>query len=150
LALILIMATTLILGAGIPTTAAYVITATVSASALSTLGVDILTAHLFIFYFAILADITPPVGVTAFSAANLANAPPMRTALFSVKYAFAGFVVPYFFVYQPAILLQSTNVLEIIFTVISVIISVIILASVLMGIMYTKLNKLKRILLAII
>src|SRR5690625_1744855 len=70
IALILIMVTTLVLGAGIPTTAAYVITATVSAAALSTLGIDIVTTHMFIFYFAILADITPPVGVTAFSAAN--------------------------------------------------------------------------------
>src|SRR5699024_593085 len=91
LALILVMITTLVLGAGIPTTAAYVITASISASALSSMGIEVLTAHLFIFYFATLADITPPVGVTAFSAAGLANAPPMKTALFSVKYAFAGF-----------------------------------------------------------
>src|SRR5699024_2301059 len=134
LALILVMITTLVLGAGIPTTAAYVITATISASALSSMGIEVLTAHLFIFYFATLADITPPVGVTAFSAAGLANAPPMKTALFSVKYAFAGFVVPYFFVYHPAIILQSSNLLLISFSTISAVVSVIIIASSLMGV----------------
>lgn len=150
LALILIMLTTLILGAGIPTTAAYVITATVSSTALSTLGVDIVTAHLFIFYFAIMADITPPVGVTAFSAANLANAPPMKTALLSIKYAFAGFVVPYFFVYQPAILMKDALIYEIVFTFISITISVFILAAALSGVMFTKLRIIERVFLIII
>ena len=147
IALILIMVTTLVLGAGIPTTAAYVITATVSAAALSTLGIDIVTTHMFIFYFAILADITPPVGVTAFSAANLANAPPMKTALLSVKYAFAGFVVPYFFVYQPAILLQDSSFIQIVFTFISVVISVVALAAAFMGVMFKKLKVYERVLI---
>lgn len=150
IALILIMVTTLVLGAGIPTTAAYVITATVSAAALSTLGIDIVTTHMFIFYFAILADITPPVGVTAFSAANLANAPPMKTALLSVKYAFAGFVVPYFFVYQPAILLQDSNFIQIVFTFISVVISVVALAAAFMGVMFKKLKVYERVLIAVV
>lgn len=150
LALILIMLTTLVLGAGIPTTAAYVITATVSSAALSSLGVDVVTVHLFIFYFAIMADITPPVGVTAFSAAGLANAPPMKTALLSVKYAFAGFIVPYFFVYQPAILMNGAPIYEVAFTFVSIVISVIILASSLMGVMFAKLNVLERIFLAIV
>lgn len=150
LALILIMLTTLVLGAGIPTTAAYVITATVSSAALSSLGVDIVTVHLFIFYFAIMADITPPVGVTAFSAANLANAPPMKTALLSVKYAFAGFIVPYFFVYQPAILMNGSPIYEVAFTFVSIVITVVILASSLMGVMFTKLNVLERTILVIV
>lgn len=150
IALILIMATTLILGAGIPTTAAYVITATISASALSNLGVDVVTAHLFIFYFAIMADITPPVGVTAFSAANLAGAPPMKTALYSVKYAFAGFIVPFFFVYQPAIMIMDASVIEIIFTFISVTLTVVVLAATLTGVMFTKMTVIERIALTIV
>jgi TRAP transporter 4TM/12TM fusion protein len=150
LALLLIMVTTIVLGAGIPTTAAYVITATVSAAALTAFDVNILTAHLFIFYFAILADITPPVGVTAFSAANVANSPPMKTALFSVKYAFAGFVVPFIFVYHPALLMSSDfTMFEIGFTFVSAILSVIVLAAAIMGIMFTKLSVLQRILLLI-
>src|SRR5699024_11475913 len=111
------------------------------------MGIEVLTAHLFIFYFATLADITPPVGVTAFSAAGLANAPPMKTALFSVKYAFAGFVVPYFFVYHPAIILQSSNLLLISFSTISAVVSVIIIASSLMGVMFAKLTPLERIIM---
>ncbi len=150
LALILIMLTTLVLGAGIPTTAAYVITATISSAALAALGVDTVIVHLFIFYFAIMADITPPVGVTAFSAANLANAPPMQTALLSVKYAFAGFIVPYFFVYQPAILMNGAPIYEVVFTFFSIVVSVIILSASLIGIMFTKLNIVERIILAII
>ena len=149
LALILIMLTTLLLGAGIPTTAAYVITATVSAAALANLGVELVVAHLFIFYFALMADITPPVGVTAFSSANLAGAPPMKTALFSIKYAFAGFIVPYFFVYQPAILIVGSNVFEVVFTFISITITVIILAAALIGAMFPKLTMIERTFLII-
>jgi TRAP transporter 4TM/12TM fusion protein len=151
LALVLIMITTIVLGAGIPTTAAYVITATVSAAALTAYDVNLLTAHLFIFYFAILADITPPVGVTAFSAANVANSPPMKTALFSVKYAFAGFVVPFIFVFHPALLMTSDySAVEIIFTFALAIFSVIVLASVIMGMLFTKLSAIERILLLIL
>ena len=149
LALILIMLTTLLLGAGIPTTAAYVITATVSAAALLNFGIELVVAHLFIFYYALMADITPPVGVTAFSSANLAGAPPMKTALLSIKYAFAGFIVPFFFVYQPAILIVGSNVVEIIFTFISITITVIILAAALIGAMFTKLNIIERTILIV-
>lgn len=145
LALLLIMVTTIILGAGIPTTAAYVITATVSAAALTVFEIDILTAHLFIFYFAILADITPPVGVTAFAAANVANSPPMKTAFLSVKYAFAGFVVPFIFVYHPELLMSENSTLfEIVLTFILAVLTVIVLAAVIMGIMFTKLSWLER------
>ncbi|QKY70276.1 TRAP transporter fused permease subunit [Lentibacillus sp. CBA3610] len=151
LALILIMIATIALGAGIPTTAAYVITATVSAAALTSYGLELVTAHLFIFYFAILADITPPVGVTSFAAANVANSPPMKTAFLSVKYAFAGFIVPYIFVYHPALLMSSEHGLfEIILTFISAVLSVIALASVLMGVMFTKLSVVQRIVLLIL
>src|SRR5699024_6752336 len=96
------------------------------------------------------ADITPPVGVTAFSAAGLANAPPMKTALFSVKYAFAGFIVPYFFVYHPALILQETNLFSIVFSTTSAVVSVIILASSLMGVMFEKINIPTRIVLGVL
>lgn len=151
LALLLTMGTTIVLGAGIPTTAAYVITATVSAAALTSYDLNLLTVHLFIFYFAILADITPPVGVTAFAAANVAGAPPMKTALLSVRYAFAGFVVPFIFIYHPALLLpEGASYLEILWTFIFAIITIIALAAANRGVLFKKLSAAERILLLIL
>lgn len=151
LALILVMITTIFLGAGIPTTAAYIITATISAVALTGYGISLTTVHLFIFYFAILADITPPVGVTAFSAANVANSPPMKTALFSVKYAFAGFIVPFIFVYNPELLLaEGSTLLEIMWIFFISSISVIVLASSIIGVFFTKFSLVTRAVLAIL
>ncbi|WP_339234446.1 MULTISPECIES: TRAP transporter permease [Oceanobacillus] len=149
--LILIAIITIILGAGIPITAAYVITATVSTAALTAYGIDLLTAHLFIFYFALLADITPPVGITAFAAANIADSPPMKTAFMAPKYAFAGFIVPFIFVYHPALLMQPSYAwYEILFTFISTIIVVVTLAAVFIGYMSRKLSIINRILLLIL
>ncbi|MBD1381509.1 TRAP transporter permease [Metabacillus arenae] len=151
LALFLIMLVTLILGAGIPTTPAYIITATVAASALSAFGVPTLVAHFFVFYFAILADITPPVGVTAFAAANIAESPPMKTALMTPRFAFAGFVVPFVFVMSPELLmLEGSSVGSILYVFISTIISVITLAAVVVGTLFTKLSLVKRMTLLLI
>lgn len=151
LALILVMIATIILGAGIPTTAAYVITATVSATALTGFGIELTTVHLFIFYFAILADITPPVGVTAFSAANVANSPPMKTALYSVKYAFAGFLVPFIFVYNPALLLKDGFTFwDSAWIFLIAALSVIALASSMIGVFFVKFSMPMRLLIAFV
>ncbi|MFJ8235463.1 TRAP transporter permease [Ureibacillus sp. NPDC094379] len=151
IALILVMITTIFLGAGIPTTAAYIITATISAAALTEYGVPLVAVHLFIFYFAILADITPPVGVTAFSAANVANSPPMKTALFSVKYAFAGFIVPFIFMYNPELLMvEGSSVLGIITIFVISSVSVIALAASIIGVFFIKFGVIERIILAIV
>lgn len=148
IALILIMIVTILLGAGIPTTPAYVITATVASGALTFFDVPILTAHLFVFYFAILADITPPVGVTAFAAANIAQSPPMKTALLTPKFAFAGFIVPYVFVYQPALLMHPDASLGvIILSFISTVLGVVSLAAAIIGYMFNKLSIIKRLIL---
>ncbi|HUF51810.1 MAG TPA: TRAP transporter fused permease subunit [Longimicrobiales bacterium] len=105
LALLLTALTSLILGMGLPTTAAYVVLAALSAPALVALGVPLLAAHLFIFYFGCMSNVTPPVSLAAYAAAGMADAPPMRTAVTAMTLAGAGFIVPFMFVYGPPLLL---------------------------------------------
>ena len=83
-----------VLGTGIPTTAAYVIAVTVGAAALGNLGVSLLAAHLFVFYYAVLSDLTPPDAVTAFAAANIAGADMFATGIEAFRLGIAGFLVP--------------------------------------------------------
>lgn len=107
IALLLTAAGSLVLGMGLPTTAAYVVLAALGAPGLVNLGVPLLAAHLFIFYFGCISNVTPPVSLAAFAAAGIAGAPPMRTALTAMSLAAAGFVVPFMFVYGPALLLTG-------------------------------------------
>ncbi len=105
LALPLIMIASLLLGMGLPTTAAYVMVAALAVPALVEMGVIPMAAHLFAFYFACISAITPPVAIAAYAGAGLAGAPAMRTGWESVRLAAAGFIVPYMFVYGPQLLL---------------------------------------------
>lgn len=107
LCMLLIFLVVSVLGTGIPTTAAYIIAVTVGAQALGNLGVAVLTAHLFVFYYAVLSDLTPPDAVTAFAAANLAGSEMMATGIEAFRLGFAGFLVPFVFVYQPALLVTE-------------------------------------------
>jgi TRAP-type uncharacterized transport system fused permease subunit len=84
------------------------ITVTIGAAAMGNLGVAVLAAHLFVFYYAVLSDLTPPDAITAFAAANLAGSEMMSTGTEAFKLGIAGFLVPFAFVYQPALLLQGT------------------------------------------
>jgi len=97
-----------VLGMGLPTTAAYVVLAALGAPALVQLGVPLLAAHLFIFYYGCISNVTPPVSLAAFAAAGIAGAPPLRTAMSAAVLAGAGFIVPFMFVYGPALLLQGS------------------------------------------
>jgi TRAP-type uncharacterized transport system fused permease subunit len=108
LTMILIFLVVSVLGTGIPTTAAYVIAVTIGAAAMGGLGVAVLAAHLFVFYYAVLSDLTPPDAITAFAAANLAGSEMMSTGIEAFKLGIAGFLVPFAFVYQPALLLQGS------------------------------------------
>ena len=94
-ALVLIMISSIVLGMGLPTTAAYVVLAALGAPALVQLGVPLLAAHLFIFYFGCISNVTPPVSLAAFAAAGISGSPPIRTALFAAVLAGAGFIVPF-------------------------------------------------------
>jgi TRAP transporter 4TM/12TM fusion protein len=107
--LFLTMIASLILGMGSPTTANYVITSTIAAPAIIMLGVPDLSAHLFVFYFGIIADITPPVALAAFSAAAISGGEPIKTGIDSTKLSIAAFIIPYMFVLSPELLLIDTT-----------------------------------------
>lgn len=107
LALVLTALICLILGLGLPTAAAYLTTAILGAPALIELGVSPIAAHLFIFYFAVVSGITPPVAIAAFAAAAMAGAGPMRTALTATRLGVAAYIIPFMFVYGPPLLLQG-------------------------------------------
>ncbi|MEX2465584.1 MAG: TRAP transporter fused permease subunit [Gemmatimonadota bacterium] len=105
IALLLTALGSVVLGMGLPTTAAYVVLAALGAPALEQLGVPLLAAHMFIFYFGCISNVTPPVSLAAFAAAGIAGSPPIRTAFVAAGLAGAGFVVPFMFVYGPELLL---------------------------------------------
>ena len=103
------MTACLVLGMGLPTTANYIVTSTVVVPALAALKVPLLAAHLFVFYFGILADVTPPVCLASFTAAGIAGANPSKTGRAAFIMAIPAFIVPYAFVYSPEMLLQGTS-----------------------------------------
>jgi TRAP transporter 4TM/12TM fusion protein len=109
LVLFFTMIASLILGMGSPTTANYVITSTIAAPAIILLGVPDLPAHLFVFYFGIIADITPPVALAAFAAAGVSGGEPIKTGIDSAKLAIAAFIIPYMFVLSPELLMIDTS-----------------------------------------
>lgn len=105
LTLFFTMIASLVLGMGVPTTANYLITATITAPAVVALGVPVLAAHMFTFYFGIVADITPPVALAAYAGSAIAKSDPFKTGVTATKIAIAAFIIPYMFVFNPAILL---------------------------------------------
>ncbi|RJX74095.1 TRAP transporter permease [Pseudomonas sp. LS-2] len=109
LSLILTMITCLILGMGIPTIPNYIITSSIAAPALLELGVPLIVSHMFVFYFGILADLTPPVALACFAAAPIAKETGFKISLWAVRIALAGFVIPFMAVYNPALMLQGDN-----------------------------------------
>lgn len=125
LTLVFTMITSLILGMGAPTTANYVITSTIAAPALIKLGVPMLAAHMFTFYFGIVADITPPVALAAFAGAAIAKANPFKTGVIATKLAIAAFLVPYIFVYSPSLLLINATPLGILQMIVTAVIGMV-------------------------
>ncbi len=105
IALVFTMVASLVLGMGIPTTATYIVLATMAAPALQKLGVEPLAAHLFVFYFGVVADITPPVALAVYAGAAIAGSDPWKTGIEAVKLAIAAFMIPYFFVLSPVLIL---------------------------------------------
>jgi TRAP transporter 4TM/12TM fusion protein len=148
LALFLTAVASIILGMGLPTTAAYVVLAALGAPALTDLGVSVLGAHLFVFYFGCMSNVTPPVALAAFAAAGIAGASAMRTAITAVVLAGTGFVIPFMFVYGPALLLDG-SVPEIALALLTAIIGVTALAAAGMGYFKTELRAWERLLFAV-
>lgn len=109
LTLLFTMVTCMILGMGLPSIPSYLITATIAAPALVQLGIPAIAAHMFCFYFAMFANLTPPVALASFAAAGISGASPMKTGWVSVKLALAGFIVPYMFVYNPQLMLEDIS-----------------------------------------
>ncbi|WP_338663258.1 TRAP transporter fused permease subunit [Pararoseomonas sp. SCSIO 73927] len=107
LLLILLAITVLVLGMGLPTTPSYIIAAAIGVPQLIAMGVDVLPAHLFLFYFAVLADVSPPVAAAAFAAASIAGSKPTITALHATRLGIAGFTVGFAFIYDPGIMLRG-------------------------------------------
>lgn len=144
--LFLTMAACLILGVGMPSAASYIIVAALAVPALIDLGVSTLSAHLFAYYFAVLANVTPPVCMAAYAAASVANAPMLRTGVSASKLALTGFLVPFMFVYGPALLLKG-EILEIAWSTLTALIGIFSLATSLEGWLLHRANLAERILL---
>ena len=126
--LVFTMITCMILGMGLPSIPAYIITAAIAAPALSKLGIPPAAAHMFSFYYAMFANLTPPVALASFAAAGLSGGDPMKTGVASVKLAIAGFIVPFMFVFSPQLMLINTTLLEGAWTSITACIGVFLLA----------------------
>ena len=126
LALVFTMIASIILGMGIPTAAAYIIVAVLGAPALMRLGVPMIAAHMFVFYFAIISGITPPVALAAYAGAGIAKSSPMKTAIYATLFGLYKFLLPYIFIYNTGLLLLGTIKDISVTVIISVIISFII------------------------
>ena len=139
------MVTSLILGMGVPTTANYVITSTIAAPALIQMGVPLMAAHMFVFYFGIIADVTPPVALAAFAGAGISGGNPMKTGVEASKLAVAAFVIPYIFVLSPAILMINTTAGELIWALLTALIGMVGLGAAMIGYFLAPANPLIRL-----
>jgi len=148
LTLFFTMITSLILGIGVPTTANYVITSTIAAPALLMLGVGIIPAHMFVFYFGIIADITPPVCLAAVAASGIAKSEPMKTGVQATRLAIAAFLIPYIFVYSPRLLMIDSTPMLLIFDIVTALIGITCVASALTGFLKVHMNIIERLLFA--
>lgn len=143
--LVFTMITCMILGMGLPSIPSYIITSTIAAPALVQLGIPALVAHMFCFYFAMFANLTPPVALAAFAAAGIAGGSPMKTGWASVKLALAGFILPYMFVYNTDLLLLDTPLAKAIQVAVTAAVGVFLISTAVEGFLFTKVNIVLRI-----
>lgn len=142
--LILTMISSLILGMGLTTTACYIILAVLVAPALIKMGVSAMAAHLFILYFGVISAITPPVALAAYAAAGIAGSSPIKTGYSALKIGIAGFILPYLFIFRPALILEGSPV-TIIYTIFISVIALYLLAASIIGYMLVNANIFERI-----
>ncbi|MFJ7951489.1 TRAP transporter permease [Lysinibacillus sp. NPDC096418] len=156
LTLVFVMIASLILGMGAPTTANYVITSTIAAPAIVALlspntpqelvpVVVLLSAHFFVFYFGIIADITPPVALAAFAASGISGGDPIKTGVNSAKLAIAAFIIPYMIIFSPALLMIDTTIPQIIWVVFTAITGMVAIGAGVIGFWYRKMLWIERI-----
>ena len=146
LSLVLTMLTCLVLGMGIPTIPNYIITSSIAAPALLDLGVPLIVSHMFVFYFGIMADLTPPVALACFAAAPIAKERGLKISLWAVRIAVAGFVVPFMAVYSPALMLQGDSLLATVYVVFKAALAIGIWGVVFTGYLQAKLTWWERLL----
>ncbi len=148
IALLLTMLCCIVLGMGVPTTANYCIMASTCAPILITIGVPQVAAHFFVFYFGIVADITPPVALAAYAGSAIAKAPPMKTAFNASRLAIGAFIVPYIFAMNPAMLFVDTTTVQVVLVVASSLIGIFGVAASLSGFLFKPIHPLVRVVLA--
>ena len=156
LTLFFVMIASLVLGMGAPTTANYVITSTIAAPAIITLLAPdvsqalvpmtvLLSAHFFVFYFGIIADITPPVALAAFAASGISGGDPIKTGVNSAKLAIAAFIIPYIIVYSPALLMIDVTIWQVLWVVFTALMGMIAIGAGIIGYWYRPINWIERI-----
>lgn len=146
LSLVLTMLTCLVLGMGIPTIPNYIITSSIAAPALLDLGVPLIVSHMFVFYFGIMADLTPPVALACFAAAPIAKEKGLKISLWAIRIAVAGFIVPYMAVYSPGLMLQGGSLLATAYVVLKAVLAIGIWGAVFTGYLQRSLSWWERIL----
>ncbi len=140
LALFLTMIACIVLGMGVPTTANYLIMATITAPILIAMDVPMLAAHMFVFYFGIVADITPPVALAAYAGSAIAHSDPFKTGVNATRLAITAFVIPYVFALQPKMLFIDATAFEVILIILTSVIGIFALSAALEGYMFRKLK----------
>jgi TRAP transporter 4TM/12TM fusion protein len=145
LALLLTMVTCLVLGMGIPTIPNYIITSSLAAPVLLKLGVPLIVSHMFVFYFGIMADLTPPVALAAFAAAPIARESGLKISLQAIRVAIAGFIVPFMAVYSPALMLQTGTWVDTLWIVFKALVAIAMWGAGAIGFLFGPLNWMERV-----
>ena len=145
--LILAMLVSIFLGMGITTTAAYLLVAIVVAPVLVQMGIPELAAHMFVFYYAVISTITPPVALAAYAAAGIAGTDPLKTAITGFRVGIAKFVVPFYIIYRPDILLVGADPLKAVAAIVVSLVGIWALAGCSCGFMFRQLKPIERIIL---
>ncbi|QCN94259.1 TRAP transporter permease [Azospirillum argentinense] len=145
IALLLTMLACIVLGTGLPTTANYIITAAIAAPALLQMGVPLIVSHMFVFYFGIMADLTPPVALAALAASSICRAGHMEIGWIATRVAMAGYVVPFMAVYDPALMLQTDDPLAVAYVLFKALISIGLWGAATIGYFWTPMNWAERV-----
>ncbi|CAO3374693.1 TRAP transporter permease [Azospirillum argentinense] len=148
-ALILTMLACILLGTGLPTTANYIVTAAIAAPALLQMGVPLIVSHMFVFYFGIMADLTPPVALAALAASSICRAGHMEVGFIATRIAMAGYVVPFMAVYSPALMLQTTDPLAVAYVLFKALIAIGLWGAATIGFFWTPLKVVERVFAAV-
>lgn len=149
IALILVAIACILMGAGIPTTPTYIILASIVAPALDEFGIALIASHFFIFYYGVLADVTPPVALAAYAGAGISGSDPMRTGVTAFRLSMGKALVPFMFIYAPSLLFLDFNWIEFSLAMFSGVICIVALAAAYIGYFSAPLNKLEKTLLTI-